>query len=123
MLQIFLTTKIFITRYHELVVLHMNSKHFQQLQYLWQPILYCLKKRPETSWMVTWDCHRGDDEECYLLVCHTIPTDKLLPIFFRFHETPYHNSEVCHHRCAFKLYGTVNSVKKHNYILWLNDGV
>ena len=25
------------------------------------------------------------------------------------------NSEVCHPRCAFKLYGEVNSVKKHNY--------
>jgi len=31
--------------------------------------------------------------------------------------------EVCHHRCAFKLYGEVNSVKKHNYKIWLNDGV
>ena len=34
-----------------------------------------------------------------------------------------HNSEVCHPRCAFKLYGEVNSVKKHNYKVWLNDGV
>jgi len=25
------------------------------------------------------------------------------------------NSEVCHPRCAFKLYGEVKSVKKHNY--------
>jgi len=24
-------------------------------------------------------------------------------------------SEVCHPRCAFKLYDEVNSVKKHNY--------
>jgi len=31
--------------------------------------------------------------------------------------------EVCHPRCAFKLYGEVNSVKKHNYKIWLNDGV
>ena len=28
---------------------------------------------------------------------------------------------MCHHRCAFKLYGEVNSVKKHNYKIWLND--
>jgi len=34
-----------------------------------------------------------------------------------------HNSEVCHPRCAFKLYGEMNSVKKHNYKIWLNDGV
>jgi len=34
-----------------------------------------------------------------------------------------HNSEVCHLRCAFKLYGEMNSVKKHNYKLWLNDAV
>ena len=34
-----------------------------------------------------------------------------------------YNSEVCHPRCAFKLYGEVNSVKKHNYKIWLNDGV
>jgi len=27
-------------------------------------------------------------------------------------------SEVCHPRCAFKLYGKVNSVKKYNYKLW-----
>jgi len=33
------------------------------------------------------------------------------------------DSEVCHPRCAFKLYGEVNSVKKHNYKIWLNDGV
>jgi len=32
-------------------------------------------------------------------------------------------SEVCHRRCAFKLYGKVNFVKKHNYKLWLNDYV
>jgi len=33
-------------------------------------------------------------------------------------------SEVCHPRCAFKLvYGEVDSVKKHNYKIWLNDGV
>ena len=32
-------------------------------------------------------------------------------------------SEVCQPCCAFKLYGEVNSVKKHNYKLWLNDGV
>jgi len=30
-------------------------------------------------------------------------------------------SEVCHPHCAFKLYGEVNSVKKHNYKIWLND--
>jgi len=34
-----------------------------------------------------------------------------------------HISEVCHPPCAFKLYGEVNSVKKHNYKIWLNDGV
>jgi len=34
-----------------------------------------------------------------------------------------YDSEVCHHRCAFKLYGGVNSVKKPNYKIWLNDGV
>ena len=33
------------------------------------------------------------------------------------------NSEVCHPRCEFKLYGKANSVKKHNYKLWLNDGI
>ena len=33
------------------------------------------------------------------------------------------NCEVCHPRCAFKLYGEVNSVKKHNYKLWLYDAV
>jgi len=33
------------------------------------------------------------------------------------------DSKVCHHRCAFKLYGEVNSVKKHNYKIWPNDGV
>ena len=33
------------------------------------------------------------------------------------------NSEVCHPRCACKLYGEVNSIKKHNYKIWLNDGV
>jgi len=33
------------------------------------------------------------------------------------------NSEVCHPRCAFKLHGEVDSVKKHNYKIWLNDGV
>jgi len=32
-------------------------------------------------------------------------------------------SEVCHPHCVFKLYGEVNSVKKHNYKIWLNDGV
>jgi len=32
-------------------------------------------------------------------------------------------SEVCHPRCVFKLYGEVNSVEKHNYKIWLNDGV
>ena len=32
-------------------------------------------------------------------------------------------SEVCHPGCAFKLYGEVNSVKKRNYKIWLNDGV
>jgi len=31
--------------------------------------------------------------------------------------------EVCHPHSAFKLYGEVNSVKKHNYKMWLNDGV
>ena len=25
------------------------------------------------------------------------------------------DSELCHPRCVFKLYGEVNSVKKHNY--------
>ena len=35
----------------------------------------------------------------------------------------YEYSEVCHPRCAFKPYGEVNSVKKHNYKIWLNDGV
>ena len=34
-----------------------------------------------------------------------------------------HRTEVCHPRCAFKLYGEVNSLKKHNYKIWLNDGV
>jgi len=34
-----------------------------------------------------------------------------------------HYSEVCHPRCAFKLYGEVNSFKKHNYKLWLHDVV
>ena len=38
-------------------------------------------------------------------------------------DSPYGNSEVCHPRCAFKLYGVVNSVKKRNYKIWLNDGV
>jgi len=34
------------------------------------------------------------------------------------------NSGVCHPRCAFKLHGEVNSVKKkHNYKILLNDGV
>ena len=28
---------------------------------------------------------------------------------------------MCHPRYAFKLYGDVNSVKKHNYKIWLND--
>jgi len=32
-------------------------------------------------------------------------------------------SEVCHPRCTFKLYGEVNSLKKPNYKIWLNDGV
>ena len=32
-------------------------------------------------------------------------------------------SEVCHPRCALKLYGEVNSVTEHNYKIWLNDGV
>jgi len=32
-------------------------------------------------------------------------------------------SEVCHPHCAFKLYSEVNSVKKHNYKIWLNDGI
>jgi len=37
---------------------------------------------------------------------------------------PWYNSEVCHPRCAFKLYGEVNSVKKkHNSKIWLNDSV
>lgn len=54
--------------------------------------IFWKKKRREVSWMVTWGSHRGDDEEWYLLVCHTIPTGKLLPIFFRFHEIPYHFS-------------------------------
>ena len=35
----------------------------------------------------------------------------------------FRHSEVCHPRCAFKLYGEVNSVKKHNYKLRLNDYV
>ena len=33
------------------------------------------------------------------------------------------SSELCHPRCAFKLHGKVKFVKKHNYKLWLNDGV
>ena len=35
----------------------------------------------------------------------------------------HYNSKVCHPRCVFKLYGEVNSVKKQNYKIWLNDGV
>jgi len=34
-----------------------------------------------------------------------------------------HNSEVCHPRCVFKLYGEVNSVKNTTINIWLNDGV
>ena len=30
-------------------------------------------------------------------------------------ERQIYNSEVCHPRCVFKLYGEVSSVKKHNY--------
>ena len=33
------------------------------------------------------------------------------------------NSEVCHPRCEFKLYSEMNSVKKHNYKLWLNEAI
>jgi len=33
------------------------------------------------------------------------------------------NSEVCHPRCVFKLYGEVNSVKNTTINIWLNDGV
>jgi len=33
------------------------------------------------------------------------------------------NSEVWHHRCVFKLYGEVNSVKNTTINIWLNDGV
>ena len=35
----------------------------------------------------------------------------------------YNNSEVCHPRCVFKLYGDVNSVKNTTINIWLNDGV
>ena len=33
------------------------------------------------------------------------------------------NSEVCHPRCVFKLYGEVDSVKNTTINIWLNDGV
>ena len=33
------------------------------------------------------------------------------------------DSEVCHPRCVFKLYGEVNSVKNTTVNIWLNDGV
>jgi len=33
------------------------------------------------------------------------------------------NSEVCHLRCVFELYGEVNSVKNTTINIWLNDGV
>jgi len=33
------------------------------------------------------------------------------------------DSEVCHPRCVFKLYGEVNSVKNTTMSIWLNDGV
>ena len=33
------------------------------------------------------------------------------------------DSEVCHPRCVFKLYGEVNSVKNTTINIWLNDGV
>jgi len=33
-----------------------------------------------------------------------------------------HNSEVCHPRCVFKLYGEVNSVKNTTINIWLNVG-
>jgi len=33
------------------------------------------------------------------------------------------NSEVCHLRCVFKLYGEVCSVKNTTINIWLNDGV
>jgi len=33
------------------------------------------------------------------------------------------NSEMCHSRCVFKLYGEVNSVKNTTINMWLNDGV
>jgi len=36
-------------------------------------------------------------------------------------KTRKNDSEVCHPRCARKLYGEVNSVKKHNYKIWLNS--
>ena len=32
-------------------------------------------------------------------------------------------SELCHPRCAFKLYGEVNSIKNTTINIWLNDGV
>ena len=33
------------------------------------------------------------------------------------------NSELCHPRCVFKLYGEVNLVKNTTINIWLNDGV
>lgn len=40
--------------------------------------------------MITWSSHRGDDEEWSFLVYYIMPTTKLLPAVFRFHEAPYH---------------------------------
>jgi len=33
------------------------------------------------------------------------------------------NSEMCHPRCVFKLYGELNSVKNATLNIWLNGGV
>jgi len=56
---------------------------------------------------------RGD-----LTILNTTVIDFIIVLYLL-----YNSSEVCHPRFAFKLYGEVNSVKKHNYKIWLNDGV
>ena len=38
-------------------------------------------------------------------------------------EDVFRNSDVCHPRCVFKLYGEVSSVKNTTVHIWLYDGV
>jgi len=62
------------------------------------------------------------------LMCFIFLPIHLINIYLYYYVCRYSyctdiNSEVCHPRCVFKLYGAVNSVKNTTINTWLNDGV